>query len=158
LGILGFVRLPLLSEQAAIKNKNNNESKVDIDEKEENILHQLDELLQHVNIGGQHMTGDQFVNIDSSAPSFDVWSNNSEDPSVVNILPNEDDEENDLPNEDPPNLPEAMDMLHRLHLLSSIDYPQLHSTVSELESKLIDIYLEKKTSKQSTIYDYFSKK
>ena len=45
-----------------------------------------------------------------------------------------------------------------IHVLSSTDYPQLYSMVSELESKLIDIYFEKKTSKQSSIYDYFSKK
>ncbi len=152
------MRLSSLTTQATITNESNNESEVNIDENEENILHQLDGLLQHVHIGGQNMTADQFVNIDINAPSFDEWSNNSDDPSVVNIVPNADDEDNDLPNENAPNLPEAMDMLRRLDLLLSIDYPQLHSTVSELESKLIDIYLERKTSKQSSIYDYFSKK
>jgi hypothetical protein len=154
------VRLSSLTSQATITNESNNESEVNIDENEENILHQLDGLLQHVHIGGQNMTADQFVNIDINVPSFDEWSNNSDDLSVVNIniVPNADDEDNDLPNENAPNLLEAMDMLRRLYLLSSIDYPQLHPTVSELESKLIDIYLERKTSKQSSIYDYFSKK
>jgi hypothetical protein len=58
LRILGFVCLPSLTEQATITNKSNTESEVDIDEKEENILHQIDGFLQHVHIVGHHMTAD----------------------------------------------------------------------------------------------------
>ncbi len=90
-----------LTSQSTITNESNNESEVNTDENEGNIVHQLDELLQHVHIGGQNMTADQFVNIDINAPSFNEWSNNSDDPLVINIVSNEDDEDNDLPNETP---------------------------------------------------------
>ena len=90
--------------------------------------------------------------------SIDEWTDNSEDHSVINIIPYEDDEDHDLPSQNPFTLSEALEMIRRLHVLSSIDYPELYSAVSELESKLIDIYLESKTPKQSTIYDYFNRK
>lgn len=146
MGILGFSRLSSVTLQAKLTNETNGENEVNIGETEENIIHQLDRLLQYVHIGGQQMTAEQFANIDINVPSFDEWNgsiDSTDDPSMVNILANKDDEENDLPNESPPNLLEVMDMLRRLHLLSSIDYPQLHSIVSELESKLIDIYISR---------------
>jgi hypothetical protein len=157
--ILGFIRSPILNDQLAMTNITNIENEVNVNVNEKNdTLQELGVLLQHVQIHGQHMTAEEFVNMDSDAPSFDEWNDNGEDPSSVNIIPYEDDEDHDLHNQNPPNLAEALDMIRRLHVLSSTDYPELYSAVSELESKLIDIYLEKKTSKQSSIYDYFSRK
>jgi hypothetical protein len=67
--------------------------------------------LRHVHIGGQHMTADPFVNININAPSFDEWtSNKNEHLSVVSVIPNEDDEDNDLTNQDPRNLVEAINV------------------------------------------------
>ena len=40
------------------------------------------------------------------------------------------------------NLPEALDMVRKLHLLASSQHPDLHQLVSELEAKLTDIYLD----------------
>jgi hypothetical protein len=111
-----------------------------------------------VELGGQHITAEEFVSIDDDAPIFDEWNDKDVESSTINIIPYEDNEDNDLPQQNPLSLAEALDMIRRLHVLSSIDYPELYSTVFELESKLIDIYIQKKTSKQSSIYDFFRKK
>jgi len=37
-----------------------------------------------------------------------------------------------------------MEMIQRLHLLLTIQQPQLHKLISELESKLIDVYIDSK--------------
>lgn len=155
--ILGFIRPSVLKDRLTITNTSDIDVEVGTSEKD-GVLRQLDVLLQHVQIGGQQMTAEQFVSIDSDAPSFDEWNDNSEDSSVINIIPQEYDEDPDLPSQNPPTLTEALDMIRRLHVLSSTDYPHLYPVVSELESKLIDIYLERKTSKQSTIYNFFHKK
>lgn len=155
--ILGFIRPSVLKDKLTATNTSDIDVEVNISEAD-GVLRQLDVLLQHVRIGGQQMTAEQFVNIDSDAPSFDEWNDNSEDSSLITIIPQEHDEDPDLPSQNPPTLTEALDMIHRLHILASTDYPQLYPVVSEFESKLIDIYLERKTSKQSTIHDYFYKK
>lgn len=48
-----------------------------------------------------------------------------------------------------------MEILRRLHLLSTTEEPDLHSCVLQLQSKLIDIYLNSTVSKQRSIYDFF---
>ncbi|CAF2138200.1 unnamed protein product, partial [Rotaria magnacalcarata] len=65
-------------------------------------------------------------------------------------------EEEDAFVEKPPNLPEALEMMRRLHLFASIEQPQLHNLIYDLESQLTDIYLDSKAVKQSSITDYFS--
>lgn len=52
-------------------------------------------------------------------------------------------------------LPEALDKLRKLHLFASTDHPELHSLLSEHESKMTDVNLDSKSSKQSCITDYF---
>ena len=49
----------------------------------------------------------------------------------------------------------ALEMLRKLHLLASIEQPQLHKLVTDLQSKLTDIYLDSIATKQSSITDYF---
>ena len=55
-----------------------------------------------------------------------------------------------------PDLSEALDIQRRLHLLVSTEQSQLHSLVNDLQSKLIDAYLNSEVSKQSCITDYFN--
>ncbi|CAF2983376.1 unnamed protein product [Rotaria sp. Silwood2] len=57
--------------------------------------------------------------------------------------------------EHPPSLSEAIIMVRRLHLLSTTQYPELHLFVTQLQSKLIDIYLDSNCSKQLSIRDFF---
>ena len=47
-------------------------------------------------------------------------------------------------------------MVRKLHLFASIEHLQLHNLMSDLESQLIDINLESKAVKQSSVTDYFS--
>ena len=51
------------------------------------------------------------------------------------------DKEEDNQEEEPPKSSEALDMVHKLHLLASPQQSDLHQRVSELETKLTDIYL-----------------
>ncbi len=67
------------------------------------------------------------------------------------------DEEQDNQEEGSPKLPEALDMVRKLHLLASSQHPDLHQLVSELEAKLTDIYLDSRVAKQSSITDFFQK-
>jgi len=78
---------------------------------------------------------------------------------TINSAHNADiDDEEESHQEEPPKLPEALDMVRKLHLLASSQHFELHQLVSELETKLVDIYLDSKTAKQSSITDFFSKK
>ena len=57
--------------------------------------------------------------------------------------------------EHPPSLFEALKMVKRLHLLSTTLHPELHLFITQLQSKLTDIYLDSKFSKQKSIKDFF---
>ena len=71
-------------------------------------------------------------------------------------ISNEDTPHHEEPNiEQPPSLSEAVKMVRRLHLLSTTQHPELHPFLSQLQSKLIDVYLDSNTSKQRSIRDFF---
>ena len=57
--------------------------------------------------------------------------------------------------EQPPSLSEAVNMVRRLHMLSTTQHPELHPFLTQLQSKLIDIYVDSKTSKQRSIRGFF---
>ena len=50
---------------------------------------------------------------------------------------------------------EALEIVRRLHLLSIKQHPELHQFVTQLQSKLIDAYVQSDTSKQKSILDFF---
>jgi hypothetical protein len=88
---------------------------------------------------------------------FNEWNDNSEHLlEVIDVDHAEEDEEEEK-QEAPPKLAEALEMLRKLHLLVSVEQPQLHKLVTDLQSKLADIYLESMTTKQSSITDYFKR-
>ncbi len=51
----------------------------------------------------------------------------------------------------------AIEIIQRLRLFSVTQYPQLHQAITDIESKLMDIYLDSKMSVQSTLDSYFKK-
>jgi hypothetical protein len=54
----------------------------------------------------------------------------------------------------PPKLTEAFEMMHKLHLLVTIQHSQLHQLIDKLESKLIDVYIDSTERRQATINDF----
>ena len=56
--------------------------------------------------------------------------------------------------EQSPSLSEAVKMVRRLHMLSTTQYPELHLFVTQLQSKLIDVYLDSNISKQRSIHEF----
>jgi hypothetical protein len=48
-----------------------------------------------------------------------------------------------------PKITEAMEMMQRLRLLLTIQQSQLHKLISELESKLVDVYFDSKEEKNN---------
>lgn len=60
------------------------------------------------------------------------------------------DEEENIQEEEPPKLPKALDMARKLHLLVSSQHPDPHQLVSELETKLTDIYLDSRVANEET--------
>ena len=111
-------------------------------------LKDLDTLLALVNIGGQSLSANEFVEVDAEIPTFNEWNDTEDDLVVVdqtcsnkkNIDNNEEDD--DMPTETPPKLIEAMDMVRRLHLLAATQQPQLHSLISQLDSQLTQLFID----------------
>ena len=68
-----------------------------------------------------------------------------------NIQEEEEEESNEMASQ----LPEALDILRRLHLFASKKQPALHSLISDFEPKMTGLYLDSKVRKQSYITDYF---
>ena len=54
-----------------------------------------------------------------------------------------------------PSLFEAMEMVRRLNQLSTVQYPDLHPSLTQFQSKLFDVYLNQNVSTQKTIHDFF---
>ncbi|CAM4766515.1 unnamed protein product [Rotaria magnacalcarata] len=97
--------------------------------------------------------------MDSYIPTFNEWDDYGHLKSSIQVIQDdneEEEEEEDAFVEKPPNLPEALEMMRRLHRFASIEQPQLHNLIYDLESQLTDIYLDSKAVKQSSITDYFS--
>ena len=67
---------------------------------------------------------------------------------------NEDQEDDDLPSEEPPSLSECFHLVCRLRLFSTMQQPELHSFIIQLQSKLTDVLLDSRLSKQRSITDY----
>ncbi|CAF4213616.1 unnamed protein product [Rotaria sordida] len=127
---------------------------ITVDEYDEQ-LKILDNLLQHITIGGQAMKADDFVEIDNDIPAFNEWFDSCENILVCDVNEQDDDDSNAVSTEIPPKITEAMEMTQKLRLLATTQYPQLHKLISELESKLIDVYIDSKKQKQTTIENFF---
>jgi hypothetical protein len=138
----------------------NNDIQIIDDNEHQNAIKQLDDLLSHLNTNGDRMSAMELINIDANIPVFNEWNDDSGILcEIINHDYNEDDIEKEtmMTEELPPKLPEALEMIRRLHLLASTEQPELHVLISELESKITDIYVDSKTSKQSSITDFFQK-
>ena len=131
-----------------------------VNEVEDPVKH-LEDRLSHVGVSNSRMSAAELVSIDSRIPVFNEWTDESEairqmaEFHIVDEMNNVDDE--DSIEEVVPKLPEALNMLRKLHLFASTEHPELHPLLSELESKMTDVYLDWKSSKQSCITDYFKK-
>ncbi|CAF4043586.1 unnamed protein product [Rotaria sordida] len=120
----------------------------------------LDNLLKHVVTSGSTMNANEFINIDSHAPTFNEWNDDSERlVTFDNIIQSYelDDDEEKINEETPPKLCETIEMVRRLRLFSITQSPQLHQAIIGIESMLTDLYLDSKTSVQSTLDSYFKK-
>ncbi|CAF4450927.1 unnamed protein product, partial [Rotaria magnacalcarata] len=122
----------------------------------DNPLQQLYSLLVHLRIGSSQSTAVEFVDIDSCIPTFNEWDDYEHLKTYIQVTQNDNEEEEEALLEQPPKLSEALEMMRKLHLFASIELPQLHNLISDLESQLTDIYLDSKAAKQSSITDYFS--
>ena len=56
-------------------------------------------------------------------------------------IDNDDDNGTFVPTDLPPKSTEAIEMTEKLRLLATMQQPQLHQLITELQSKLIDIYI-----------------
>jgi hypothetical protein len=120
-----------------------------------------DDLLSYVGVDDDRMSAAELVSIDDGIPMFNQWADGKEAiremVEVYAIDEPEFVEEEESSGDIAPKLPEALGMAWKLHLFASIEHPELHSLLSELESKMVDVYLDWKSSKQCCITDYFRK-
>lgn len=128
---------------------------------EEEILKSLDSLLVHVAGCDVRMSANEFVNMDENIPVFDQWDNNKEESVIIediqNVHDDQGDKEDDMIQEEPPSLVDALEMMRKLHLLTSTRQPELHQLILDLEAKLTDVCIDSKVNKQSSITDFFRK-
>ena len=112
---------PISSDQ---QNSNNDITLVDDDENQNSIKH-LDDLLSHLHMDGDRMSAIELINVDSNIPVFNEWNDNSdllyEIANIDSTENMEDVEEETSIEETPLKLPEALDMLRRLHLFASTE-------------------------------------
>lgn len=149
----------------AIDNDNdndNNSNEETITDDISTALKKLDTLLTHLQIGGQSLSANEFVEMDADIPAFNEWNDSNDNLIIINeecSNKNNDDnnEEDDIPTEAPPTLVDAMEMVRRLHLLASTQQPQLHSLISQLDSQLTQLFIDSKGLKQTKIHDFFHK-
>ncbi|CAF3232233.1 unnamed protein product [Rotaria sp. Silwood2] len=121
----------------------------------------LDHLLQYVTIGGQKMSAGDFIDMDKDVPAFNEWFDNCENLigcDVIELHDDGDDDEDECKStESPPKITEAMEMIQKLHLLTTAQQPQLHSLINEIEFRLTDIYIDSKVKRQTTLEDFEKK-
>ncbi len=121
------------------------------------LVKNLDLLLSHV-VDDAHISANEFVNFDEEVPVFNECDNNEDNTSIiVDIRHDQDDKDDEVIQDQPPSLVEALEMIRKLHLLASTRQPELHQLVADLESKLTDVYIDSKSNKQSSILDFFQK-
>lgn len=120
-------------------------------------IKKLSTLLSHLEADGLQLSATRYAMVDDEIPVFNEWEDDTETLSTKEDT-EQDQEENDdeVISEEPPSLADALDMIRKLHLLVSIRQPELHQLVSDLESKLTDTYVDSRSSKQSSITDFFS--
>ncbi|CAF2234405.1 unnamed protein product, partial [Rotaria magnacalcarata] len=128
-----------------------------------NFTSALSTLLDHINIGGQRFSANEFIEIDTNIPVFNEWKDIDNHSIIVNdesenkTKTNHYDEDDDIPAETPPQLIEVLEMVKRLHLFAAIQQPQLHTVISRLDSQLTQLYIDSKGTKQTKIDDSFHK-
>ncbi|CAF1469545.1 unnamed protein product [Adineta ricciae] len=108
-------------------------------------LKDLDSALRHVSIFGTSILTYIFFfsilqDVDVDLPTFNEWNDDSEKLLSIHVIGNEDSPQN----ED-----------FEMELLTTARYPELHSLLSQFQSKLIDIYLDSNNVKQKSILDCF---
>jgi hypothetical protein len=87
--------------------------------------------------------------------------NINEDILLVNVVSNDEILNDEILNDEEPitqqspSLPESLQMVRRLKLLSTTQHPELHSLLIQLQSKLVDAYLDSNIVKQKSILDFF---
>ncbi|CAM2718828.1 unnamed protein product [Rotaria socialis] len=128
---------------------------------DDRLIEELDGVLRHLTIGGKPMSGYDYVSIDDNAPSFNEWDDSNDKLLVINGTINDDANSNedqlndDVPSENPPSLSECLDLVRRLRLFSTMQQPEFHLFIIELQSKLTDALLDSNLSKQRSVLDYF---
>ncbi|CAF3816564.1 unnamed protein product [Rotaria sordida] len=119
-------------------------------------IDELDRVLKHLTVGGKSISAYDYVIIDDQIPSFNEWDDSSDRILSINGIANDDAENmEELPREDPPSLTESLELVRRLRLLSTTQQPELHPFITQLQSKLTDVFLDSNSSKQRSILEYF---
>ena len=102
-----------------------------------------------------------FQSIDDNAPSFNEWDDSTDKLLAIHGVinddfdNNEDQQNDDLPSEEPPTLSGCLELVRRFRLFSMTQQPELHSFIIQFESRLTDALLNCNLSKQRSILDYF---
>ncbi|CAF2055852.1 unnamed protein product [Rotaria magnacalcarata] len=145
----GFERHTLIDRVDMVSLDSNVAGDVLIDNKP---IEELDRVLKHLMIGGKTISADDYIIIDDQIPTFNEWDDATDRIISIGGFTNDDVENSEeLPGEDPPSLSKSLELIHHLRILSTAQQPELHSLITQLRSKLTDIFLNSNSSKQRSI-------
>ena len=105
-----------------------------VDDEQGEALKILDDLLQHITIGGQRMNASDFVDMHEDMSAFNLWYDDCERLLTTDLIALDGDElpdETGLPStETPRKISEVMGIIRKLNLLAIAQYPQLHPIIN----------------------------
>ena len=92
------------------------------------------DLLSYVKVNGLQMSASDFIKLDEGISAFHQWADHADNQSTVEDDQHDQDDKDDdeMTQEEPPSLANALEMIRRLHLLASIRQPELHRLVADL--------------------------
>ena len=102
------------------------------------------------------MNAAEFVDMDDDIPAFNEWFDSCEyilSWDANDQVDDDDDNSTFVPTDMPPKITEAIEMTEKLRLLAIMRQSQLHKLITELQTKLIDVYIDSKKQKQPTLED-----
>jgi hypothetical protein len=90
------------------------------------------------------MNSTDFVDIDNDTPAFNNWFNSCENILAYDVNEQDDDDSNPTSTDIQLKITEATEIMQKSRLLATTQQPLLHKLISELEFKLIDVYIDSK--------------
>jgi hypothetical protein len=83
-----------------------------------------------------------YLTLEEEIPVFNEWDNNAENLlTIQDDQHDQEDKDDEMIQEQPPSLADALEIIGKLHLLASSGQPEFHQPAIDLESKPTDAFM-----------------